>query len=177
MTEVDDLETACVRALEALGYGEWRNAVPPLRTTDATVRAFAVSQLLVRAAGLYSRTIEASMAGTWRTDHLADASCIATAVPDDDGQHERAFWEARRLDWLLDKLDVGVQGDPYVAAAAAAVDAAATLLFATIRRPDDLEAVIDGWGRQVTVAYLDRARDALRSALDAVDVARGGLHG
>lgn len=175
VTEVDERETAATRALEALGYGEWKTAVPPLETIDATVRAYALSQLLIRAAGLHARRIEASMTGTWRQDHITAAACIATAVPDDDGQHERAFWEVQRVATLLDHLDIGVQGDPYLAAAAAATSAATTLLFAPSRRPDDLEAVIDGWGRHITAQHLDQARNALQTAPDAVDVARDRL--
>ena len=173
VTEIN--EAAYTRAFEALGFGNWAAAVPPLETLDETVRTYALATLLVRAAGLRARIIEASMAGTWRQDHVADAACVATTVPDDDGQHERAFWEAQRLATLLTHLDIGVRGDPYLAAAAAAVNAASMLLFAPSRRPDDLEAVVDDGGRQVTAAYLDQAGDALRSALDCVDVARDRL--
>ena len=64
-TEIN--EAAYTRAFEALGFGAWAAAVPPLQTSDDTVRTYALATLLVRAAGLRARVIDASMAGTWRT--------------------------------------------------------------------------------------------------------------
>ena len=166
------LQAAYTTALTTLGRDAWLTTVPAA-ADDPLRRAYALSHLVVRAAGQHARTVETLLTATNPGTDLP-AAPVGVALPGED-VHERALWEVRQVAALLAALDIGDQADPYIAAAAAATAAAETLVFTPMRRLDSLEEHLPAVAVEHTRAYLEHAQKKLRRALDAVDAAHTKL--